>query len=148
MQLKKICPVCGINLIDASQSCCDRCAAKRNIRHKDYDIFRRDKKAKAFYHSREWVRLANSIKASRGGYDQYAYAVKHKLITDKLCVHHIIELSEGWSLRLEPDNLIVVSESSHNEIHKAYRTGVREKNEMQDTLIRILDDKKLQLSTP
>ena len=142
MQLKKICPVCGVNLIDASLSCCDMCVAKRNSRHKDYDTFRRDKKAKAFYHSREWVRLANSIKVSRGGYDEYAYAVKHKLITDKLCVHHIVELSEDWSLRLAPDNLIVVSESSHNEIHNAYRTGGEAKREMQNTLLGILGSEK------
>ena len=143
MQLKKICPVCGVNLIDASLSCCDRCAAKRISRHKDYDTFRRDKKSKAFYHSMEWVRLADYIKKVRGCYDQYAYAVKYKLITDKLCVHHIIELSEDWSLRLAPDNLIVVSESSHNEIHKAYRTGGEAKQEMQNILLGILGDEKL-----
>ena len=86
--------------------------------------------------------MANYIKQKQGGIDRYAYATKHKLVTNDLCVHHIIELSEDWSLRLVPDNLIVVSDASHKEIHKAYRAGNQLRREMQKLLLDIVGGRK------
>lgn len=142
MQLKKVCPVCKVSVIDASQPCCDRCTKRSTDRHKDYDKFRRDKKAAAFYHSKEWKSIVAYVKQKQGGIDRYAYVTKHKLVTNDLCVHHIIELSEDWSLRLVPDNLIVVSDASHKEIHKAYRAGNQSRREMQKLLLSIVSDGK------
>lgn len=123
MEMKKICPRCKSVVIDADKECCDRCSGKRIERHKEYDRFRRNQKATAFYHSTQWMRMADYIRQVQGGVDLWALAMHKQIVSDHLCVHHIVELSEDWSRRLDPDNLILVSSDSHAEIHARYRTN-------------------------
>lgn len=120
MQLKKICPRCRGRMIDADKTCCDWCQEKRNARHKEYDRLKRDQKARAFYHSKSWVRLRDHIMMMAGGIDLYELH-ENKRIAEATVVHHIIELEEDWSRRLDPANLIPLSHKSHAKIHKLYK---------------------------
>ena len=76
----------------------------------------------AFYHSPEWRRLAEAVRARDGGIDRYAYTV-HGAFAPGRIVHHILPIEEAWDKRFDPSNLILVSDSSHGEIHAALKAG-------------------------
>lgn len=42
---------------------------------------------------------------------------KKRLIEQANIVHHVIEVKEDWSKRLDIDNLVSVCHSCHNKIH-------------------------------
>lgn len=118
--LKKICPRCRRQIIDASETYCDWCKERDVERHKEYDRFKRDRKASAFYHSRDWVRLRDHIMMLAGGVDLFELHENQRLVEADV-VHHIIELEEDWSRRLDAGNLIPLSHQSHVRIHKLYK---------------------------
>ena len=49
-------------------------------------------------------------------------------------VHHIVPAQEAPELFWNPDNLIPLSRSSHDEVHVRYRAGSREKEVCQKEL--------------
>lgn len=140
MRMKKICPRCRSVVIDADQPCCQRCADKGERRHREYDRFRRDKRAAAFYHSPEWAHMAAHIRQVQGGVDLWALHEERRIVTDDLCVHHIVELADDWSKRLAEDNLFLCSGRTHALIHKLYR---QDKAGTQARLREILSKQKL-----
>ncbi len=112
---------CG-RLIPQSLKMCRECEAKMPSRHVVYNDTRRDKRAAEFYVSREWRRMRECIISLFDNVDIYALYVRHELLT---CgqVHHIIELEEDWEQRLNPMNLIPLSQSSHSIITALYKRG-------------------------
>lgn len=134
--MKKVCPLCRRSIIEADQKCCDQCCENQSKRHKEYDCFRRNKRAAAFYHSPEWAHMAEHIRQVQGGVDLWALYEEHRLVTEELCVHHIIELDEDWSQRLCEENLFLTSRRSHALIHKLYRHN---RKQTQDRLRDILN---------
>ena len=52
----------------------------------------------------------------------YSY-MKNKRVVEANIVHHIVELNEDYSQRLVEDNLILVRDLAHREIHKKYKTN-------------------------
>lgn len=75
-----------------------------------------------FYHSSEWARLVQMIRARDGGIDRYAWEVHHVYLPGST-VHHIVPIDEAWDKRFDADNLILVSSTSHGEIHAALKAG-------------------------
>lgn len=136
MKMKKICPRCQAVVIDVTQECCERCLGNGERRHKEYDCFRRDRRAAAFYHSPEWAHMAEHIRQVQGGVDLWALYEQHRFVSEELCVHHIVELSEDWSQRLCEENLFLTSRRSHALIHKLYRHN---RKQTQDRLRDILN---------
>lgn len=134
---KKICNFMGChNLIKYSEVYCEEHKAQgQNERHKIYDKFRRDIKAADFYHSVEWIKTREVVLNKFSNIDIYAYYVEHKIIAANI-VHHVNELNDDWSKRLNMDNLIPVSDSSHNKIHTAYKNN---KIETQKLLVELRD---------
>ena len=118
MPIYKRCSRCGKRIPSGTTCNCYK------PRDKDYDRNRRDKKSYAFYHSPEWVKTRQDV-LEMDGMDLWAYATQGVLVAAN-SVHHIIPLKEDWSRRLDPDNLISLSESSHSRIEKAYKTGEKE----------------------
>ena len=113
---------CG-KLIPQTMQMCDACASGHKSRHVEYNNTRRDKRAAAFYVSKEWRAVRSAIMAVYGYIDIYALYVEHQLITLKESdpVHHIVELEEDWNQRLNPLNLIPLSHSTHNTITALYK---------------------------
>ena len=111
----KRCSRCGKRL-PTGQTC--ECIKNR---HKEYDKYSRDKKASAFYHSPDWLRIRAHVLSQFDGMDLWAYDQTGEVVAADT-VHHIVPLSENWDLRFDLDNLIPVSASSHNAIHKLYDT--------------------------
>lgn len=71
---------------------------------KYYDKNIRDKKCTAFYNSKEWGIVRDNIKYRDNGLCLLCLQDRQKNYSDM--VHHIIEIKEDWSKRLDRNNLI------------------------------------------
>ena len=127
----KRCSRCG-KRIESGKTC--DCVKQR---HKEYNRTSRNKEATAFYDSVNWKRMREYIMNKFDGLDVYAY-VLYGQIEKATLVHHIVELSDDKSQALVERNLIPVSVSSHNLIHKAYNESESSKRAMQATLYECL----------
>lgn len=107
--LTKICSKCG-KFYPASGSCCEK------KRHKEYDLYRRDKESAAVYRSKEWSILTVQCKERCNGIDLYILMTEGRIVPGQLC-HHIYELDEAPDRRFDINNLLYVSVKSHAAIH-------------------------------
>ena len=92
------------------------------LRHKIYDTYKRDRKLKAFYNSREWRTLSRKVYIKQNGMCQEC--LKNKKITTgtydkhgrfkRNVVDHIIPIKVDWSRRLDESNLQVLCIPCHN----------------------------------
>lgn len=80
-----------------------------------------------FYRSDEWKRFRDTIIAERTQEDGYIYdevTGKPILKAYDLILHHITELTEenvnDYSISLNPENIMVVSHKTHNQIHDRF----------------------------
>lgn len=122
MGLTKQCR-CGAK-IDIAMKCCPNCIShyegKKKESYRIYDDKKRDKKAHAFYVSSEWQALRNVILKRYVGIDLYLYYTTG-VIEKANTVHHIIEISEDSSRKLDDKNLLPVTQKTHEKIHKMYQ---------------------------
>ena len=93
----------------------------------------------AFYHSAEWKRLVQAVKIRDGGIDRYAWQVHHVYQRGRI-VHHIIPIEEAWDRRFDMDNLILVSDSSHGEIHAQLKAGGESRERVIRTCLDLIAD--------
>lgn len=104
----------------------------RKATGKDKDTYnkyrsnRPDKEYQAFYTSKEWKNKRDRIIAKFKHMDIYSY-YKNNSIIEATLVHHINEIKEDYSKRLDDDNLIAVSSKSHSEIHGRMNESSKEK---------------------
>lgn len=127
----KRCSRCG-KRIESGQTC--ECVKQR---HKEYNKYSRNKVSSEFYDSVNWKRMREYIKNKYDGIDVYAYVLFGQ-IEQATLVHHIVEVEDDKSQALVERNLIPVSVSSHNLIHKAYNESESSKRAMQATLYECL----------
>ncbi len=133
---KKICNFQGChNTINYTETYCEKHKKTKTERHKTYDEFRRNKKSAEFYHTDEWTKTREVVLNNFNHIDIYAYYVEHKILAANI-VHHVIELNDDWTKKLNLDNLIPVSDISHKMIHKAYKNN---KTETQKLLFELRD---------
>lgn len=120
--LLKACKGCG-RLIPQSMRMCKECEERQQSRHVIYNNTRRERRAAEFYISKEWRALRPVIMSVYEYVDIYALYVERELITlrDSDPIHHIIELEEDWEQRLNPLNLIPLSQRTHNTITALYK---------------------------
>ena len=133
------CPGCGA-FIPYGKVRCDACQAKRDARDRERECRDgrggamgaprgkgkgrehrpTDPKYKAFYKSADWRRLSAWALAQSG----WRCADCGGVATD---VHHVvpIQTDEGWQRRLDPDNVVALCVSCHNQRHGRF---VRSKN--------------------
>ncbi len=116
MPIYKRCSRCGKRLPSGSK--CD-CLKQR---HKEYDKYSRDKKSDAFYHSKEWELARDDTINYYTGIDIYSYYILGKIEYGQT-VHHIVPLKDDWIKRVDRKNLIYLTESNHQLIHKAMNEG-------------------------
>lgn len=140
MALKKLCCKQGCNnVIDVGERYCSDhkfiTEQRDTKRHKLYDAQKRNKEARAFYHSTAWEQVREYVLARHKGLDLYAFFV-HKTIVPATTVHHIVELEEDWNLRMDTANLFPVSDGNHNVIHSLYQRDKRGTQEMLQGFLR------------
>ena len=116
MPIYKRCGRCGKRLPSGTKCECLK------QRHKEYDKYSRDKKSDDFYHSKEWDISREDAISFYVGMDIYSYYILG-VIEYGTTVHHIIPLKDDWSKRVDRDNLIYLTDSNHQLIHKAMREG-------------------------
>lgn len=108
MLIKK-CSGCGRIYQYDSCHLCPECRGK-NARNDDDRIYNRrvrDKQSDRFYHSAAWKKLSKVVLARAG----YKCAECGGLATE---VHHVIEIKDDWSRRLDVSNLVALCTSCHN----------------------------------
>lgn len=127
---------CG-RLIPQTMRLCEDCEAKAGQRYKDYNEHRRDSKTAAFYVSKEWRQMRGLVLSAYDYIDLYALNVLHE-IRRADTVHHITEITEDWTRRLDAANLIPIASSTHNAIHTLYDKDAATKAATQATLRQLL----------
>ncbi|MCY6957948.1 HNH endonuclease [Clostridium brassicae] len=139
MALKKICK-CG-KLIPQEVKLCEECAKKYQENKKEsnrhYDTHVRDRESITFYHGKEWSFTRESIKNRDNGLCRLC--LSDKTIKPMHTVHHIEELKDNWSKRLNKNNLISVCDKCHKVIHAEYKKGNSNKIAMQKRLKKIIE---------
>lgn len=134
MPLRKFCAHPGCNkVIDITKTYCDRHTVTKAQKDREYDAKHRDRKAKAFYNSKAWHIVRQRVLTLDNHIDLYLYATERRIVKASL-VHHIIEYREDPSKGLDPNNLISVSEETHEKTIKQAYANEESKREMQDQL--------------
>lgn len=123
--LFKTCMICKKKL--KLNEKCKKCYANYN---KEYDKKYRNKKASKFYQSKAWKLIRNKIMERFNYIDMYELKTSGKIIQAEI-VHHIVPLEESSKLSLCDNNLIPLSTSNHNKIHKIYNKNINEKTKLQ-----------------
>ena len=135
--LLKLCKGCG-KLIPQTMNMCEDCEEKKQSRYMVYNNTRRDKRAAEFYISKEWRTMRECIINLFDNVDIYALYVRHELLTCEP-VHHIVELEEDWTQRLNPLNLIPLNQSSHSTITALYKHSNASKKATQEQLKSLIE---------
>lgn len=129
--LMKICPKCKTKH-EYTGPCPNGCLEKdKKERNKIYD--RDQRKNSSFYKSRQWIKLTAMCKSRFNGIDIYQL-YKYKRLTPGVLSHHIEEVNETPEKKLDINNLIYLSDSSHREIHKIYNQSKLDKIALQQSL--------------
>jgi hypothetical protein len=87
---------------------------------KAYDNKRRSSPVWKFYKTKQWVKLRDYILTKYNYIDLYMYYKENRIVMADTC-HHIEELRDNWSKRLDEGNMIPVSRESHRIIHELYK---------------------------
>lgn len=117
MPVYRRCGKCGKKILQSSKCECTKASArdyKKKVRENKENI-----KYSKFYDSPHWKRMSKYIRIKYNGLCLYCL-VKFKITTIADVVHHIIELKEDFSKRLEDENLLPLCHSCHNKLHKNY----------------------------
>ena len=131
MGLIRLCPICH-NKVDYGKKCkCEIDKQKQKYRQYKYD--RKDKKEQVFYSSSEWIKIRNYVKSKQLNCCLFCW-FKDNIYNDCDLVHHIIELKEDYSLRLDDDNLILLTDSNHQKIHNIMNRSEEDKKRIQKLL--------------
>lgn len=129
----KRCSRCGKRL-----KASEKCSCLKN-RHKEYNYYRKDNKEQRFYtNEKEWIPFKIKMVDHYKGFDIYEYYVNHKIVYG-YTLHHVDELKDNWSRRVDPFNVIYLTESNHQKIHKVYREGKEQKYKMQELLFELIN---------
>ena len=134
MPIYKRCSRCGMRIPEGTQ-----CPCLDDIKHRrdaEYDRMRRDKRSTDFYNSQAWISERNHILSIDGGIDIYLYMTDGE-VRPADTVHHIIPLRDDWSLRLQDDNLISLSSSTHGIIEDMYKRDKRKTIKILQDIVKI-----------
>ena len=125
------CSSCGKRLLKGEKCSCIK------ERYKRYNHERKDSKEDKFYFTSEWDIKRTKIKNKFKGLDIYSYYINGVTEYGKI-VHHIVEVKEDWSKRLDDDNLILLTDSNHKKIHKMMLKSSKDKIYIQEQLKKIV----------
>ncbi|MGG7058443.1 hypothetical protein ACQPUZ_09115 [Clostridium tertium] len=125
---------------------CDYHQAKFELeekeRYKEYQGRRlkdkEQKKYQQFYNSDNWKKVRDVVVNECLGIDIYEYYTTGRIVQGER-VHHIIELNDDWSCRLDMRNLIYLTERNHRNIHVIYEKSNKDKRIMQDKLLKMIN---------
>ena len=129
MAFTKLCR-CG-RKISIDKDTCEHCTSRHSRYDKD-----RSRDISKFYKSHRWTVLSKIVRTQANHVDLYQLHINNKIIPCDM-VHHIVPVKDDWSKRYDIDNLIPLSNATHEYIEQTYARGQREKIEMQRVLLAI-----------
>lgn len=112
---------------------CEACRRTASSRFMEYNRERRDKQSAEFYVSRAWRIMRARMCEVFNGVDIVAFYEEERLRPADM-VHHIEPLKEAWEKRLDPLNLLPMSEHTHRKVEAEYGRGPEAKKACQDRL--------------
>jgi 5-methylcytosine-specific restriction endonuclease McrA len=138
--MKKLCAKQGCNrLVEIGHTYCEihqkEYEEKQKARHREYKQNRKDEKEQKFYVSNEWQMVKKYIMQKYHGLCLYSLIIENRIVFADV-VHHIVPIKERWDLRLNEDNLITLSNSKHEYLHKLLRDNPDTYWEIMDKLKR------------
>ena len=101
---------------------CQRCGRQVRQGESCPCYVREDREQQAFYSSSLWKRIATAARQRAQYLDEYALKYLGRM-QEGGTVHHIYTVRERPDLSLSLDNLVVVSNRTHEKIHQAYNRG-------------------------
>lgn len=131
---------CGV-LIPQGISLCGSCTAiyaGQGSRHAEYNRTRRNQRAAAFYVCSDWRKVRETVLRLYDGMDIYAYYIQHRIVAADM-VHHVVELEEDWTRRLDIKNLLPLSNGSHGTISTLYAKDEATKKATQQQLLGLME---------
>lgn len=138
MPLCKFCAHPGCNkIISQAKTYCIKHTITKAEKNKEYDAKYRNKQSKTFYNSQAWKITRNKVLALDNHMDLYIYETEKRIVRATM-VHHIIEYKEEPGKGLDFNNLISVSEETHEGIIKKMYSNEAKKREMQKKLLEIV----------
>lgn len=117
MTIYRRCGKCGKKIVNGVKCECLKTTRKEYNKNVRYN--KDNKEYSAFYNSVHWKRMSSYIRCKYNGLCLMCY-FKYKILTTANVVHHIVELKEDYSKRLDEDNLITLCHSCHNILHGNY----------------------------
>ena len=87
--------------------------------------------------SAEWRKVRAFALSLYDDLDMYAYYVQHKIVVADM-VHHITEIEEDWTQRLNVENLFPLSNGNHGIISALYKKDEATKRQTQELLRNII----------
>jgi len=120
LPIYKRCSRCNKRILEGTKCECIK------ARHKEYKRYRTDDKEQAFYSSNDFQIIKEKVKTRLNGLDIYSYYVNGAIEYGQT-VHHVETIKDNWSRRLDMDNLIYLTESNHQMIHKLYDKDITSK---------------------
>lgn len=135
MGLYRKCSICNGKVRYGTKCKCEEERARE--RYRVYKQKRNDKEEQKFYGSKEWSRLRKTIDIRYHGMCLYCLLMFDKIV-DREANHHIIEIKDDWSRRLDDSNIIPLCDKCHKNIHYEYKINIKNKRNMQEKLFNLL----------
>ena len=135
MALYRLCSVCHKKVPYGSRCNCE--IKEQKNKYRTYQKNRTDKREQKFYQSDEWLKFKQSISTHQLGLDLYEWSLGN--LVDAEAYHHIIEIKEDWSLRLDADNVLGLTKANHNMFHRYMNESEEKKIKIQKYLKSILE---------
>lgn len=128
------CTQCHVRVPEYSKCKCEREIRRESLRL--YDERRmmdeRSKASAIFYKGATWLRCRNSVGNRQYWIDLIEWNKGN--IVEVEVFHHIIEVKEDWSLRLDRDNIIGLTQRNHMRVHAMMSKSDKDKALIQDAL--------------
>lgn len=133
------CTVCGCKIPQYTLCPCEQ--KKRLDNYRDYHQRRiqdeAEKERVTFYQSDEWEQCRNAVASHQFNLDLYEWS-KGEVIQADL-YHHVIEVRDSTEDRIDIHNIIGLTQGNHNKIHAYMNKGFKQKRDMQNKLMDILE---------
>ncbi|WBL53610.1 HNH endonuclease [Bacillus phage yong1] len=110
----RVCPAPGCPSLTRDRYC-DEHKTQQQEETKHYNKHSRNKTITSFYKSTDWKRT-RQLGLIRDNY-LCQHCLKDHCFTPADMVHHIVEVKEDWSKRLDLDNLVSLCNACHNKVH-------------------------------
>lgn len=135
MTMYRLCSVCGNKVPYGTKCSCEDKA--RADKYKLYKSKRDDIREQRFYSSKLWKNCRDTISSHQLGLDLIEWSKGNEDIKAER-YHHIIEVKDDWSLRLDIGNIIGLTQQNHMKVHKLMEKSLKDKLKVQKYLKEIL----------